>query len=134
MLLSRIIVGESLGAPALTLTPFGKIVEQELSGLSKRFPTLVIEKSVIMPDHIHAIFTLTDPGGASPSPTLDRMVGALKSTTTRNCKMLQPMEHLWQRSFYDHAIRGEQDRREIMQYIENNPLRWALRCKKGKTD
>lgn len=32
---------------------------------------------------------------------------------------------IWQRSFYDHIIRNEQDYNEIWQYIENNPQKWS---------
>lgn len=31
---------------------------------------------------------------------------------------------IWQRSFYDHVIRNEQDYYEIAKYIEENPLVW----------
>ena len=34
-------------------------------------------------------------------------------------------EKIFQRSFYDHVIRGETDYNEIWQYIENNPARWT---------
>ena len=31
---------------------------------------------------------------------------------------------IWQRSFYDHVIRNEQDYYEIAKYIVENPLAW----------
>ena len=31
---------------------------------------------------------------------------------------------IWQKSYYDHVIRGEQDYKEIWEYIENNPKQW----------
>ncbi len=31
---------------------------------------------------------------------------------------------MFQTSFFDHAIRNEQDYREVWQYIENNPLKY----------
>ena len=33
--------------------------------------------------------------------------------------------NIWQRSYHDHVIRGEADYREIWQYIDTNPARWA---------
>jgi REP element-mobilizing transposase RayT len=33
---------------------------------------------------------------------------------------------IWQRSFYDHVIRNEQDLMRIREYIETNPLKWEL--------
>ncbi|MEI6728181.1 MAG: hypothetical protein WCK98_00915 [bacterium] len=31
---------------------------------------------------------------------------------------------LWQKSFYDHIIRGEKDLQRIQEYIINNPIKW----------
>lgn len=33
---------------------------------------------------------------------------------------------VWQRSYYEHVIRGPQDLAEIQRYIANNPLQWVL--------
>ena len=32
---------------------------------------------------------------------------------------------VWQRSFYDHVVRDEADYLRIMEYINNNPAKWA---------
>ena len=54
-------------------TEFGKIAERNLLALEQRFTNLRIDKYVIMPNHIHALFVLTDcdseAAGASPRPT-----------------------------------------------------------------
>ena len=39
---------------------------------------------------------------------------------------------IWQKSFYDHGIRNQQDYDEIWQYIENNPLKYTLKKAPGK--
>jgi len=55
-------------------TEFGKIAERNLLALEQRFTNLRIDKYVIMPNHIHALFVLTDcdseAAGASPRPTI----------------------------------------------------------------
>lgn len=33
---------------------------------------------------------------------------------------------LWQRNYYEHIIRNENDFNRIYEYIENNPLKWEL--------
>ena len=33
---------------------------------------------------------------------------------------------IFQRSYYDHVIRNQQDYDEIWQYIENNPRKWLI--------
>ena len=55
-------------------TEFGKIAERNLLALEQRFTNLRIDKYVIMPNHIHALFVFTDcdseAAGASPRPTI----------------------------------------------------------------
>lgn len=33
---------------------------------------------------------------------------------------------IWQKSFYDHVIRNNEDLQRIREYIQNNPLQWDL--------
>jgi REP element-mobilizing transposase RayT len=33
---------------------------------------------------------------------------------------------LWQRNYYEHVIRGENELNRIREYIRNNPLQWAM--------
>ena len=33
---------------------------------------------------------------------------------------------VWQRNYYEHIIRNEDELRRISNYIRTNPLRWAL--------
>ena len=64
------IVGEGLAPPAPHLSVYGKIAEQQLLNLEKRYPNVTLDKYVIMPNHIHLIVVLRKTaGGASPSPT-----------------------------------------------------------------
>ena len=64
-ILSVIAVGRGL-APAVRLLSAGRIVAEELDALLDRFPGLAIEKSVIMPNHIHLLLRLTAAGGSPP--------------------------------------------------------------------
>ena len=120
--LSSIAVGEGLAPPVLTLLPFGKIAESQLLAVESRFPTVTIDKYVIMPNHIHILLRLANPGGASPSPTVSDVIGAFKSLTTRMCHIGEP---LFQRSFHDHIIRSEQEYAMIRNYIIHNPASWV---------
>ncbi len=47
-----------LAPPENQLFPFGKIAEQELCHLEKRYGNVKIDKYVIMPNHIHAIIVM----------------------------------------------------------------------------
>jgi putative transposase len=33
---------------------------------------------------------------------------------------------LWQRNYYEHVVRNDDDLNEIREYIINNPLKWEL--------
>ena len=94
--------------------------------LEQRYPTLKIDQYVIMPNHIHAILLLEETAGASPRPTVTDIVCAYKSLATRQCKKVQPIDKLFQTSFYEHVIRGHEDYNEIAEYIMNNPKQWEL--------
>jgi REP element-mobilizing transposase RayT len=124
-LLSVIKVGRGLAPAETLLTDIGKIVETELLALPLRYDDLLIEKYVIMPNHVHVILTLNASAGASPRPTLMDIVCTFKSLCTRRCKQMTAIDQLWQTSFYDHIIRDELDYKNIWNYIDNNPARWA---------
>lgn len=59
------------------------------------------------------------------SPTLYDVVRVLKSLTTRLSRGRLGALPLWQRGYYEHVIRGEEDYLEIWEYIDANPARWA---------
>ena len=54
------------------------------------------------------------------------VVCTYKSLTTRECKKVEPIEKLFQTSFYEHVIRGREDYDEIAKYIQENPAKWQL--------
>ena len=64
-------------------------------------------------------------GRASPSPTVGNIVGTLKSLSVRAAKPYLGDKPLFQRSYYDHVIRGERDYSETWAYMDGNPGRWA---------
>ena len=124
-LLSRI-VGRGLAPAEIQYTAYGQIAQEQLLLLEQRYPSLKIDQYVIMPNHIHVILLLKETAGASSRPTIMDIVCAYKSLTTRQCKMVQPIDKLFQTSFYEHVIRGRKDYDEITEYIVNNPKQWEL--------
>lgn len=57
------------------------------------------------------------------APTVSQIVKQLKEVTTKSLHCA-----LWQKSFYDHIIRGETDYLRIWQYIDANPAKWREDC------
>lgn len=118
------------------LSAIGEIVRSEWIALAERFPRLVLDEFVIMPNHLHAVLGFVGraggaspgTGGASPSPTLFEVIGAFKSISTIKVnKFLQRRGvPLWQRSYYEHIVRTGEDVRKIQRYILVNPSMWSL--------
>ena len=105
-------VGEGLAPPefAIKLKSCGKIAEEQLQLLEVRFSNVTVEDYVIMPDHIHAVIFLHEKsGGASPSHTLNDIICAFKSLTSRVCKQKYNIEKMFQRSYAEHIIRDRKD-------------------------
>jgi REP element-mobilizing transposase RayT len=114
--------------PHVELSPIGKIVEKYLLS-STSIPGVIIDKYVIMPDHIHAIIIITkdksekDFGTSkAPSPT-NRLIPHVISVFKRFCS-LEIGENVFQRGYYDHIIRDKEDYETRCTYIHENPMRW----------
>ena len=73
----------------------------------------------VMPNHVHLLL-------APISENLIDLIGRWKSYTTRLMREEGWKGKTWQRSFYDHAIRKEEDIIKVAEYIANNPVRKGL--------
>ena len=118
------LVGDGFPVPKAV----GKIAEEIIAQIPRKYPSVMVDKYVIMPDHIHIIFRFAWEGTGNPSPTLGNVVGWYKYQVTKqvNLQMQMPGSKIFQRSYYDHVIRNQRDYDEIWQYIENNPKKWII--------
>ena len=120
-LLSHIVGGDAHIAPYTSLTKAGQVVERYI----KTIPG--IDLYVIMPNHVHMILLISaktpqeGPMWAS-APTEASVPKLIRSWKTLISKELGTS--IWQRSYYDHIIRNEQDYIVKAQYILDNPARW----------
>ena len=117
------IVGDGFPVPK----PIGLIAEEFIRQTPLKYPTVCVDRYVIMPDHIHILLRI-DCGTGNPSPTLGNIIGWYKYQVTKeaNRQGYTAGEKLFQRSYYDHVIRNQQDYDEIWEYIENNPRKWII--------
>jgi REP element-mobilizing transposase RayT len=121
----------------MALNEIGQIVNDEWKRLSGRFFNINTAIYQIMPNHIHGIISVgatlavaLPRAGTSPAPTIGGIVGAYKSLADKQCRRLfseknEKMPALWQRSFYEHIIRDDEEYRRVAEYIVNNPVNWA---------
>ena len=118
------IVGEGLCAlPITKLTPIGEAVKVSIKYIADNYGNISVDKFVIMPNHIHLIITNQTGGHGYPPLQIYDIIGNFKSFTTHKYE-----KTLWQRSFHDHIIRGENDYLKIWNYIDTNPQKWQEDC------
>ncbi len=110
------------------LTREGQIIERLIGSVSIKYPTITVDHHVIMPDHIHLLVRIEN-GTGNPSPTVGKAVAWLKYNATKQINCVHGIigQKRFQRSFYDHVIRSEEDYDSRWMYIDNNPLSWKIK-------
>ena len=126
-----------------------EIVTQQWEELPQRFLDLTLDEFIIMPNHIHGILIVgadrsaknvgatlvvaqNNGAGTRPAPTVGEIVGTFKSLCIHDWltyikeKKIDAIWKFWQRNYYDHIIRNEDEMNKIREYIKNNPLKWSL--------
>ena len=92
-----------------------------------------INEIVVLPDHLHMIIT---PNHASDYPHIVRTIkqyfskycdpkyyAYLEQSKSRNKEGYRPV---WQKKYYEHTIRDEEDFQEKVRYMYNNPVKHTL--------
>ena len=122
-ILCRIVGRDDLGAPPdIILSDAGKVAEKYIRAIPSAYENVIVDKYVIMPNHVHLLITITDTQrrAVSSRPTVSQIIGAFKRFSNKECGC-----QLWQTSFYDHIIRDDQDYIARWNYIDSNPIKWA---------
>jgi len=73
----------------------------------------------LMPDHVHLLQGVTN-------TNLVDLVQRWKTFTTNRLHRFGVSGDIWQRSFYDHAMRSDEDLVVAAQYIVDNPIRAGI--------
>jgi putative transposase len=104
------------------------ILTETWQSLPSRFPDVLLDEFVVMPDHLHFIIHIRF--HSDDALSLGRVVGAYKSlvshrwlayvATIDTTRQALPI-HLWHRNYYDRVIRDERELETVRQYIRNNP-------------
>ena len=126
------------------LNELGRIVETEWLKTSEVRADVRLDAFVVMPNHLHGLLPIdrTDSGGLSvgatrrvartPRPagpgagTLGAIIGQFKSLAMKRINSVRgtPGLPVWQRNYYEHMIRTEDDLDHVREYIVNNPVKW----------
>lgn len=117
------------GRPDLARSVARKWIEK----IPEKYPGVRVEKYVVMPNHIHALFVFENisAAGGHMGPPLPRIVDWYKTMTTneyirlvKTGKLLPFQKRVWQRGYHEHIIRDENDFLTHWQYIGDNPALW----------
>ena len=76
----------------------------------------------IMPDHIHLLLQ---------GKMIIEFIRRFKGKMTPDFRRVEPKQKMWQRSFYDHALRKEESFSNVACYIWEHPVRAKMVEKPG---
>ena len=144
--------GEIIGG-AMRLNEWGAIADAEWLRTADLRHEIELDEFIIMPNHMHGIIMINDgetigaarriawktvpaknagAHGRAPLRRSPRSLGSLiagyKSAVTikiNNARGI-PGTKIWQRNYYEHIIRDENELIRIREYIRNNPMRWDM--------
>jgi REP element-mobilizing transposase RayT len=146
ILLGEIIEGQ------MVLNEYGELIRTEWLKTAQMRENILLDEFVVMPNHFHCIIVIADKGrgvlqyapngrstlqraptareqfGKPVSNSIPTIVRLFKSTTTKQINQIRrsPGDAVWQRNYYEHIIRDEDDLIQIQEYIVNNPLKWQF--------
>mgnify|MGYP001769612620 CR=1 FL=1 len=119
----------------------GRIVVQEWENTSRLRTDTRLDVYVVMPNHFHAILLLeegrrsaacralesnTEGFGRPVSGSVPTVVRSFKSAVTRRINRRRGTSGfvVWQKNYYEHIIRDDDEFESIGEYILLNPVRW----------
>jgi putative transposase len=136
----------------ITLNDAGFMVQAAWDEIPEYYNGIDIDVFQIMPNHFHGIIIVGagpracpndeqfnqrgdeqsgQPRGVAPTLSLGDIVGRFKSLTTtkyihgiKNNNWPPFKKCFWQRNYYEHVIRDDNDLNRIREYIVNNPAKW----------
>ena len=127
---------------------FGIIAEQVWKNIPNHFPNAKLDECVVMPNHIHGIINIVGVQNFEPlksnfeplksnfeplqinhyqhiiKQSIGSIVRSYKSEITKYFHNHTDRKTIWQRNFYEHIIRNEQEYFATKTYIKNNVKHW----------
>ena len=129
----------------MRLNDAGRMIEQWCFELNRKFSTVETDEFVVMPNHFHGIVVIAgvtvgadlrvgpNSEGAHAGAPLPTIIQWFKTMTTNEymrgvkTRSWTPFAgRLWQRNYYEHIVRCENELTCIREYIANNPLQWEM--------
>jgi REP element-mobilizing transposase RayT len=127
----------------------GSLIRKHILNFPHQSHNIELDEFVIMPNHIHAIIWIVGAIHESPknfpaqnitfenrvireSPLqrrnmlLSKVIGKFKMQSAKEINSYRntPGQRVWQRHYYDHIIRNQEDLNNTKKYIIDNPINW----------
>lgn len=99
----------------IKLTETGEIVKKYIQTVEKIYKNIKVDEYIVMPNHIHIIMQVFNKNDIS----ISRIVKQYKGYITKEIG-----QSIWQKSFYEHIIRSEEEYYVIKEYVKNNIINW----------
>lgn len=119
--------------PILTHPDARRFLRTSILETQNRYP-FTIDAWVLLPDHLHAVWTLPE-----KESDFSKRWGLIKANFSKKAKSLFEKEELlshsrvrqressiWQRRFWEHEIRDDDDYQRHLDYIHYNPVKHGL--------
>jgi len=116
---------------------YGLAAALTLEWLKDQYAYVDLDEWIVMPNHIHAIILINreDVGAVREPPVqgpqekikpLGSLIGAFKTVSSKRINQMRgtPGTMVWQRNYYEHVIRSENELESIRSYICHNPQGW----------
>ncbi len=130
----------------MQLNDAGGLAHQCWDAIPVHFPNVDLDQFVVMPNHVHGIIWIIDNVGAkhlsplqcgtshrakhlSPlqcgtSQTIGSIVRGFKIGVNKWMRKNTDIHEVWQRNYWEHILRNDDELNRIRQYIRNNPKNW----------
>lgn len=116
---SQIVYDNTVGANIVRLSKIGQKIENCILKIEEIYPCVFVDNYIIMPNHIHLILTIDTRRRPMVAPTISTIIKQFKGAVSKEIGT-----SIWQKGYYDHIIRNENDFNETMKYITFNAQKW----------
>ena len=127
----------------MILNDFGRVVEREWTKSQEIRAEIELDVFQVMPNHFHGIIRINqidanvgahcdvplrqkEQFGKSTKNSVPTIIKLFKASVTKRINIIrgEPGHPVWQRNYYEHVIRNENELDRIREYIINNPFNW----------
>jgi putative transposase len=109
---------------AIELNTFGDIARSHWQQLSQYHPNIIVDESIVMPNHLHGIIILEL--STDYKKSISEIIRGFKTFSAKAINKERGLRcvPVWQRNYYDRIIRNELELEHVRQYIINNSQNW----------